>query len=98
MQNLVDLGSAHDASRAMLAKAESDMTSQHLPLCCLRRVSYCKASLPLSIKIFFFFKLRQDAPFFFLGLLASAFHLLSTSQVPCSLYYHQARELLMEDI
>ncbi len=61
---LVILRSAHDTSRAMLAKAESDMTSQYLPLCCLRRVSYCTASLPLSIK-FFFSSCAKTRLFFF---------------------------------
>jgi hypothetical protein len=63
MQNLTDLGSTHDAFRAMLAEADSVMTNQHLSCCCLWSVSYRTASSPLSIKKIFF-KVRLDAPFF----------------------------------
>ncbi len=44
--SLVDLGSAHNPSRAMPAEAESDMAGQRLPLCCLRRVQSHLAFLP----------------------------------------------------
>jgi hypothetical protein len=91
MQNLADFGSAYNASSAMLAEAESDMISQHLPCFCLRRISYRTASSPLSTKILFFFyflKMRRDLPFFWV-LLANAFRVLSTSHVSCSLKYHQ---------
>jgi hypothetical protein len=70
--NLTDLGNAHNAFRPMLAGAESDMTIQHLPLCCFRRVAYFTASSPLSPKIFFFQAVPGRASFsFFEGLLAT---------------------------
>jgi hypothetical protein len=54
--NLAGLSNAHNVLHAMLTKAESDMTSQHLPFCCLRGATYRTASSPLSHKNLLFFQ------------------------------------------
>jgi hypothetical protein len=59
-----DLGNANNSFHPMFAEAESDITTQHLLLCCLWRVANCTASSPLSPKILFFFKRCQYALFF----------------------------------
>jgi hypothetical protein len=48
----------------MLAEAESDMTRQHLPFCCLWTVSYRTASSSFFSENLLFFKAVQGHTFF----------------------------------